>query len=791
MWRNASRRLAVAVAMAVLASAAPALAAGVTLFSFSGVVTDVLGRPLVAATVSDGSRSATTDASGAYVLAEDSTGGYVLSASRSDTYVKSVAVDATLPLDQTVSFQLLYRIVGVLSRASISTASSGATETLSLTSKAPLPGAPGESGGRSCVDVLDTRTGARSAATLMSVSSSESSWGWTLALPQAAEEGVHRLEYRAVDCSSGAILTRVESVGYVIDNTPPTVFPQTMAPLDNGNTVFGAAQPIVVRLKDHGHAGVDPSSISFTRTAEDGTSASISGASVAYNSSTQWATTAAQSFPVGSLHRLSVTVSDRAGNTATIAHRALADGGGFLSTVVTPSAGSAHIPPTECTVSGSVNPATGMKSAECPNVPLVFADSTTYVGGTRHGDAGYVKHTASMETAQMTTDVAGVPVSLPAYRSGQAQWRPRTEPLRFVAPDATPDAQTLTVHGATVQMGTLTADVPATWTTATLEMGATVTAVALTACANPAAVPAKVMCLPDPLQNNFHVVLPTGTADPAAAAQQQATKHGFVVGGVDGEAEPATYTARMPYERAAALANDPAARFVFRDLPQDTFDVGGSDCATIYTRLRLQTGLDPAQRGAATTFRGDATQCDATASFDSASAVGGGSWRFAQTCQGVRSFEWLASSHTFQRFTIDLGWLRSAVRRGFDGCIGTWWTRGAEDHGAWTGSGTGWEHTDPRFLHVDWRCTQGAVGCEEIQTRFAGSFVHGCFLNHDHVTTSKQAWTANRDGTAALDVRTIGACIGVDGHHTYDKGSERNDYGGHESDVYAVPPPGV
>lgn len=264
MNRRSLTKLSLLCALSVLGSSAPAGA--VTVFSFRGTVTDAIGRTLSGATVKDQYyHSATTASDGNYTLPEDSTGGqFTLKASRSDTSVTTKSVNVDIPLDTTVDFTLYYRISAAISKTYLTTASGPNSATLTITSRAPNPGLPGESGGKSCVYVTDSRTSQTTSATLQSTDpvTGASTWTHAVDLLQATTEGSYSLAFVANDCSSGVRLSSVSSpVPYVVDNTPVTI--GRVLPVDLGQTAL-PTQPILAELTDSGGSGVNVSSIALT-----------------------------------------------------------------------------------------------------------------------------------------------------------------------------------------------------------------------------------------------------------------------------------------------------------------------------------------------------------------------------------------------------------------------------------------------------------------------------------------------------------------------------------------------
>lgn len=314
--------LAAGTVVVIIAGVLPAQ--GLGLFHFRGTVRDAIGRPLAAAKVSDGDKTATAAADGTYSVEESTTGRYTLTAWRSDTLTVRTVVDVVLPVDQTVDFALLYKITGSLPKTALSTASGPALATLTVTSYTPSPGSPGETGGKSCVHVTDTRTGATSSATYASTgpTTGASKWTHVLELARGTTEGTFSLSYLAKDCDSGTALSPQVATTYTVDNTPVTLF--LLAPLDQGNTVF-TSQPIVAYARDllsdgktPGGSGLDTGSLTAVVVgggAQQNLTVGVSG---------EIARSSAASLALGTRYQVTMTARDRAGNDAKATARFLA-----------------------------------------------------------------------------------------------------------------------------------------------------------------------------------------------------------------------------------------------------------------------------------------------------------------------------------------------------------------------------------------------------------------------------------------------------------------------------------
>lgn len=457
----------------IAASLAQAPSAGaLTLFTFQGVASDALGRPLAGVKISDGAQSTYTGTDGSYSLPESNTGNFRLWATKLGLASRYIDVSVVVPTPTiTEDFaNMLYSINAGLSPSAFSTLNGPSSATLAITSWAPNP---------SCVAVADSRGGGGPATFVQQNADSSSTWTYSLDLPQGVPQGSYSLTYRTLDCSSGAVLSSVGTVSYLIDNTPPVIDPLSVLPQDGGNTTF-TLQPLTARIYDQGGAGIKPSTIVFTLTdVTTGAVTTYQGSSVTYVS--QYAKTNSVGLTVGHVYRVGVTASDWVGNGASFSQAPDASGGGFLAVTDTLHSTVASIPPTTCTVS-DIN-TSGARTATCSNVPLLVNESTIDLSGTRHAGFGYVEQTVPLNGAVLETTVAGVTLTSPAYSQADPAWAPRKVSSQFVVLHVSDAPQTVTIGKFQVHVGTLTASVPAAWSSATLSMQPTATTASNAACA--------------------------------------------------------------------------------------------------------------------------------------------------------------------------------------------------------------------------------------------------------------------------------------------------------------------
>ncbi|MBI4729518.1 MAG: hypothetical protein HY775_08475 [Acidobacteria bacterium] len=309
-------------------------------------------------------------------------------------------------------------------------------------------------------------------------------------MAELTQEGTYLLTYVARECSSGVSLSPARSLPYVVDNTAPEI--TGLLPGDLSNTIFPSGQPLEALITDSGGSNLDPATIVFALEDDRGNSstpAAFWNAGLAKTSPLQ--------FVAGILYRFSVRARDYAGNETVLEHGPLAEGGGFLPTNIVPQTSVADIPPTSCGVSSEVDLTTGMKRATCENVPLHLASAPVTVAGSRHAGRATITHDVGLESAMVSTNLYGARVAIPAYRAGDSAWATRTVGVPVWVEAATGEA-TLASVPATAELGTLVANVPATWNDATLEMAPVGTRDPRAhACADPAT--AQEPCSPDPV----------------------------------------------------------------------------------------------------------------------------------------------------------------------------------------------------------------------------------------------------------------------------------------------------
>ena len=210
-------------------------------YNLYGTVSDVLGRPLAAVSVRNGGQSAMTYASGAYSLSQTTPGSFTLRASRADLAASTKTVDVLVPVETRTDFQLLYRLSGSLDRTVLRTTSA---EALTLIARSTVPGPGITLPGGSCVRAQIAGQPDVAASITDVAGDGSSTWRATFTVPQGTAEGAYAIDYWAIECSSGQMLSSVSSTTFAVDNTSPTI----TAPEPTG--WVGAAPTVSVHVDD-------------------------------------------------------------------------------------------------------------------------------------------------------------------------------------------------------------------------------------------------------------------------------------------------------------------------------------------------------------------------------------------------------------------------------------------------------------------------------------------------------------------------------------------------------------
>lgn len=283
------------------------------------------------------------------------------------------------------------------------------------------------------------------------------------------------------------------AINVTIDRVSPVV--GNLTPRDGGNTNF-ISQPLMAQLDDG--VGIDPSNITFSLTDDAGTAPTVddvvslfSGGDVSYDPTSRWARTRSLSLSVGHNYSFSVTIRDLAGNSAFAGERTLAVGGGFyvmqassVPTVVT-------IPRTSCQL-GAAQQGANTRLATCTGVPVFVPGSTATVTGSKHNGKYALISSFDVSQIRLVTSVNGVDI----FQAGNAAWGTKGVEIEFPVVASTV-SQSLISQPQTGELATLTADVPAAWTSVAVMLDPLAGSPVTTACADPGSAQ---NCDPDPVQ---------------------------------------------------------------------------------------------------------------------------------------------------------------------------------------------------------------------------------------------------------------------------------------------------
>ncbi|MDQ1438353.1 MAG: hypothetical protein QOK43_1982 [Acidimicrobiaceae bacterium] len=291
--------------------------------------------------------------------------------------------------------------------------------------------------------------------------------------------------------ASGDLVSTIANVHYVIDNTAPDTIGARIWPLSGGNVLTSTNAPLAIRVTDTG-SGVPASQVSFALTDQ------TSGTTVNYPATVQsgsWYRSAPQSYVVGHLYSVAATVSDRSGNTVSVAQAPMEQGGGFLAVSVTNLASTARSSASSttrpCSV-GDIDTSTLTRQVTCTGVQVDFASVPVTLSGSRHPGVAYLKQSTSLASLHIHPTTQGIGQSdvVPLPSGTQAA------NLRFAIGGRNDAPVTTASDPATVVLPTITATVSAAVDAATIDMPPTQTVATSMACQLPGA---TAWCSPDPL----------------------------------------------------------------------------------------------------------------------------------------------------------------------------------------------------------------------------------------------------------------------------------------------------
>lgn len=388
------------------------------------------------------SRSDVTNSVGVYEIGESATGTFQLTASRDDVVATVTPVTVAAPIPTQVDLVVKYRISGTLFRTALSTANGPASTSLTITSYAPLPGVPGQTGGASCVKVTDSRTGITTDASLTSNDGRTSTWTYTLSASQGTAEGTYRLSFEADDCATGTMLTVVGTADYTVDNTAPQVF--FRSPIHEGNTYYDAF-PMLVSLVDQkaaasglgtGVDATDPNAVSVQLQTVGGGSPT----SPPFTVSSNVVRASLSGLQRGAQYDATVSAIDRAGNAGSQSVRF-----GVMNSLTTPAPGTVRLR-IASRASDSMDPGGTLEATDTYYwgfVPVQVDPFSVTLSGTFHTGNGTILLRVPLSQLNITYAVGGQPFTL------------NTAVFPPTGPDLT------SVGFAVGSLGTVTTSVPA------------------------------------------------------------------------------------------------------------------------------------------------------------------------------------------------------------------------------------------------------------------------------------------------------------------------------------------
>lgn len=412
--------------------------------------------------------------------------------------------------------------------------------TITATSIVPVSG--------TCVTFIDIATGGQAP---LVYNSATSQWEAQYQIPSSTTDGTYNWTLRATDCISETVLSNIYASTYIVDTIGPLIVPQSLTPQAGGNTVF-ASQPLLAKLIDR-RAGVDVATINFElRDETTGTNTQHSAQS--WSASSWWAKTAPVSLMAGHLYTLGVSVRDNAGNEAVYSQDRQSSTRGFLATSFSSTTADASVPHSVCNLSDIQ--LDGMKTVTCTNVPLEIGTSVSTLSGTKSwAEKGYVVHTASLASATIRSSTLNQ--SVPVFTAGTT----RAVTLPFDVSQADYSSQSFAVAGTTINLGTISKKVPATFTDAWIEMlgtPAVQTSTAPQACVDPSLTAYGVRaphCTPDPVGSRYMAIFKVGTSAPAADSLAQSVGLTAVRGEDKGIVEGSVSAAQALFNQTASVAS--------------------------------------------------------------------------------------------------------------------------------------------------------------------------------------------------------------------------------------------
>ncbi|HEX9775705.1 MAG TPA: Ig-like domain repeat protein [Actinomycetota bacterium] len=361
-------------------------------------------------------------------------------------------------------------------------------------------------------------------------------WDGTNALGSVVADGSYTAILTAVDAGNNATVSAPVTI--IVDTLAPSIEPASIWPPAGLNTVY-TSQLLSAAVAD------ERSGLSSVLTFNLGdVTDQASASTTAYNATLSGGLMRRAGVPLtlGHQYVLEAVARDNAGNET-----AVEQPGPFLAITHTPTAPTAEIPVTACTVSSQINVATQTRDVTCPDVPIAVASTAVGASGTIHGEApSYLSLDVPLAPAVLFTSIAGIEQTKPAYPAGTVS----VTSLRYDLPEPTVSSFVAPVDGKTYVYGTLQSTVPATWSTASIRMAPSATTARTITCTTPSA---SVPCSPDALHHRYLVTLDEGVNLDATIAEHEAT---YAVEVLDPSESLPGYVGAVPPEVKTPLSGD-------------------------------------------------------------------------------------------------------------------------------------------------------------------------------------------------------------------------------------------
>jgi hypothetical protein len=278
-------------------------------------------------------------------------------------------------------------------------------------------------------------------------------------------------------------------------------------------------QPLSARITQ-GSAAIDPGSIRFMLR-------DLATGAVSVMDAATFTGGVAQTTPVRltpeHTYSMRVTAADIDGNVS-VTDQGTALSQGFRAISASGDDATATLVTSTATPRAPLDLATGVRTLSFDHVQLSVAAGAVDLSSTRHGGYGYVQLRVPLNSAQVCPPQGALDSCRSAYDPSDPAWSARSVALQF---------STLTINSEVpvhiaiapadaLDLGTLTARVPASWPSATLQMKPVRLPTSFPTCASPLGAGAFPACGPDPLR---FFISDRGTA--MLSAEQQRLKTGM------------------------------------------------------------------------------------------------------------------------------------------------------------------------------------------------------------------------------------------------------------------------